>query len=324
MRAFLLLRLLLFVVSFRCQVSPTGPTRIAWKQSVLQLHKGKPLTQTTLMKWFPFQSDCATLASDWLPARYPLEIQGTDQPAGTDCDSRDCGRLPFFLCLSDQNAAQNLCSEINSLSLHHRRVLCTLCIIKYVHSFKKKKQFPNGGRERICLKCKWAAIPYSATCTYLYLHDSNADSFYCLPAVKLDEKNISQRTTDVDHLNGFEPFCWPASSQQTAAHTSLNQFCKLPPTPGLFPTIFPFFFSWQRNPLKAHSEQLVNNSKCRQTDTCCVIEIRLDFCRKTHAEDDWRVSRPCPPKLMGGGRVHNFISSPFANPRPYGSCVGIE
>lgn len=143
MRAFLLLRLLLFVVSFRCQVSPTGPTRITWKQSVLQLHKGKPLTQTTLMKWFPFQSDCATPASGWLPARYPLEIQGTDQPAGTDCDSRDCGRLLFFLCLSDQNAAQNLCSEINFLSLHHRRVLCTLCIIKYVHSFKKKKNsFP--------------------------------------------------------------------------------------------------------------------------------------------------------------------------------------
>lgn len=130
-------------VRFHQQAQPESPEN----NQFCSRTREKPLTRTTLMKWFPFQSDCATPASDWLPARYPLEIQGTDQPAGTDCDSRDCGRLLFFFSfLSDQNSAQNSCSEINSLSLHHRRVRRTLCIIKYVHSFFPIPNWREGTR----------------------------------------------------------------------------------------------------------------------------------------------------------------------------------
>lgn len=160
MRAFLLLRLLLLYYHIICrflQMSSftRNPLPPRANNQFCGCTSEKSLSHMTPMKWFPFQRDCPTPASDWLPAKYPLEVQGTDQPAGTDCDSRGCGRrlfsLFFFTFLSGGNAAQILWYNLHfsaTVVLIHREsaalvrlsetvaVLCTLCIIKYVLSFE--------------------------------------------------------------------------------------------------------------------------------------------------------------------------------------------
>lgn len=133
----------------------------------------KSLWQTTLMKWFLFQSDCPTPASDWLPARYPLELQGTDQPAGTDCSHKGCGRRlsfnfrvmklllkscsirsisPSLLCLFCMKVPLFRHFGSNVHFLHHK--------LLHVHSFEEPA-------------CQWMHV------THLFKMQMSCNSIFC-------------------------------------------------------------------------------------------------------------------------------------------------